>query len=159
MVPAVVIHHNVRQRIQEEKQEETQESFEKDLMKFSDHEMKLKFNRIKHFKYKGHIYFQGNDIADFLEYKKSRKAIIDHVNQENKVKFFEIHMNSSPMSVNCNLHPETIFINKYGIFDLITKSRMPLACQFRKWLVDELLPSIVETNCSEKVQNNEVHVQ
>ena len=44
-----------------------------------------------------------------------------------------------------SLHPETLFINNYGIFDLITKSRMPLARQFRKWLVDEVIPSIMDT--------------
>jgi hypothetical protein len=43
------------------------------------------------------------------------------------------------------MHPETIFISKYGIFDLVTKSRMPLARQFRKWLVTEVLPSILDT--------------
>ena len=193
LVPAVVSHHNVRRtiaqrRIQEE--EETKESLEQDVLKFSD-EMKLKFNRIKHYKYKGHVYFQANDIANFLEYEIPRKAIIDNVNQEDKVKFTEIHMNSSceilnaPISINESnqyilensqnvsmagkhqhqnlldnsqndsiapnkyyptiLHPDTMFINKYGIFDLITKSRMPLARQFRKWLVDEVLPMILET--------------
>ena len=118
---------------------------EEDAIKFSE-EMKLKFSQINHCTYQGQVYFQANPIAKFLEYKRQSQAIFDHVNKEDKVKFHQIcNSERRNMKVSVSLQPESIFINKYGIFDLTMKSKMPLARQFRKWLVDEVLPSILET--------------
>ena len=126
-----------------------------DALTFSD-QLKQKFIQIRHYKYNNDIWFQGSAVAGFLEYESTRQAINEHVNTFDKMRCSEFldasvstgygqgNQQSQSMMLR-GLHPETLFINNYGIFDLITKSRMPLARQFRKWLVDEVIPSIMDT--------------
>ena len=109
-------------------------------------QLKNQFTTISHYKYNNQIWFKASSVANFLEYENTKKAVSDHVSADDKVLFREISLQGVPIQVPCEeLHPDTVYINKYGIFDLITKSRMPLARQFRKWLVEEILPSIIDT--------------
>jgi prophage antirepressor-like protein len=57
---------------------------------------------------------------------------------------------------------DTIFINQYAILDLIPESKIPLARQFRKWFISDVLPSILDTRShTNKIPylriNNEVY--
>ena len=120
---------------------EYNESFETSIQK-----MKEQFNKITFFKVKNDIYFHGNEVAKYLEYSNYRSAIYTIVNNEDKVTF---HYLRNVLGV-CETHtaefqPETAFINQDGLFDLVIKSRMPLALQFRKWLYREVIPSILNT--------------
>lgn len=123
-----------------------------DALEFSE-QLKKKFCDIIHFKFNNDVWFQASSIASYLEYQDPKQSVRDHVSDDDKIKYDEMKSYSSPTSSATVfsgpphqriLHPETIFINKYGIFDLVTKSRMPLARQFRKWLVTEVLPSIID---------------
>ena len=108
--------------------------------------LKQKFSTILHYKYKNDVWFRASKVANYLEYENPKKAVNDHVSSEDKVLFGEISSQGYPNQVPFEeFHRDTVYINKYGIFDLITKSRMPLARQFRKWLVEEILPSILGT--------------
>ena len=120
---------------------ECNESFETSIQK-----MKEQFNKITFFKVKNDIYFHGNEVAKYLEYSNCGDAIYKIVNRDDKVTF---HYIKSVLDI-CwdqmiNFHPETAFINQDGLFDLVIKSRMPLALQFRKWLYREVIPSILNT--------------
>ena len=114
-----------------------------DALEFTE-QCKKKFQDIVHCKYNNDVYFQASSIAEFLEYENTRKAIIDHVTAEDKTSWTSICTGSVTDGYSQGkLHPDTVFINKFGIFDLLNRSRMPLARQFRKWLVEEVLPSII----------------
>ena len=44
-----------------------------------------------------------------------------------------------------HIQPETIFINDEGVFDLFMKSRKPIAKLMKRWLIYEVIPSIIRT--------------
>lgn len=85
-------------------------------------------------------WFVGKDVAQALGYLNTRKAIIDHVDTEDKMKgvinCYSIgHQNKKP-----------IFINESGLYSLILSSKLPSAKKFKRWVTSEVLPSIRKNN-------------
>jgi prophage antirepressor-like protein len=108
--------------------------------------MKEDFNKITFFKVKSDIFFHGNEVAKYLEYINYSSAIYKIVNNEDKVTFhFLKSVLGQSLMEGVQFQPETYFINQDGLLDLILKSRMPLALQFRKWLYREVIPCILNT--------------
>ena len=77
--------------------------------------------------YNSDTWFQANHIANFLEYKNSRRAIIDLVDSCNKISYEELCTNGILSNNRTGVHPDTIFINEKGVTQLMHRSRMPLA--------------------------------
>jgi len=81
----------------------------------------------------GQPYFVGKDIAGILGYSNSRKALIDHVDEEDK----EV--------TKCDTlggKQDLIIINESGLYSLILSSKMPNAKKFKRWVTSEVLPAI-----------------
>jgi len=122
--------------------------------------MKENFNKINFFKVNNDIFFHGKEVAKYLEYSNCADAIYKIVDINDKIAFHELK--SDPNVCVCQtitFHPETIFINQDGLFDLVMKSRMPLALQFRKWLLREVIPSILNTGAYVSPQISDKQVQ
>jgi prophage antirepressor-like protein len=86
------------------------------------------------------IYFKGVDVANVLEYKNSKDAIIKNVYEDDKIKMKELRE-----VANCYLPNEdkkTIYITESGLYTLILKSRMKNALEFQKWITKKILPSL-----------------
>ena len=121
--------------------------------------MQENFNKITFFRVKNDIFFHGNEVAKFLEYSNYRSAVYTFVNNEDKVTF---HYLKSVLGVceksTAQFQPETAFINQNGLWDLVLKSRMPLALRLRKWLYCEVIPSILSTGAyvSPQISNQQV---
>ena len=90
------------------------------------------------------ISFRGKDIATILDYKNSRKAIKDHVSEDDKI------LIDMKMAVNSRGN-ETLplektykcfFINESGFYSLILSSKKPEAKEFKHWVTSKVLPSI-----------------
>ena len=78
-------------------------------------------------------YFVGKDVADILGYSNSRKAITDHVDDEDKgVTKCDTLGGAQELTV----------INESGLYSLIISSKLPRAKQFKRWVTSEVLPSI-----------------
>lgn len=78
-------------------------------------------------------WFVGKDIAFVLGYSNSRKAIIDHVDDEDKgVTKCDTLGGSQDLTV----------INESGLYSLILSSKLPTAKKFKHWVTSEVLPSI-----------------
>ena len=81
----------------------------------------------------GEPWFVGKDVAEVLGYSNNRKAIGDHVDEEDK-------------GVNDSFTPggtqQMILINESGLYSLILSSHLPGARQFKRWVTAEVLPSI-----------------
>ena len=108
--------------------------------------MKEDFNKITFFKINNDLFFHGNEVAMYLEYSNYRSAINKIVNDEDKIAFHVLkNVPGVSLSDTPGFQPDTAFINQDGLLDLILKSRMPLALQFRKWLYREVIPSIIST--------------
>lgn len=81
-------------------------------------------------------YFVGKDVAAILGYTNSRKALIDHVDTEDKgVTKCDTLGGAQEMTV----------INESGLYSLILSSKLPGAKQFKRWVTFEVLPSIRKT--------------
>ena len=81
-------------------------------------------------------YFVGKDVAKILGYSNPRKALIDHVDSEDKgVTKCDTLGGTQEMTV----------INESGLYSLILSSKLPKAMEFKRWVTSEVLPSIRKT--------------
>ncbi|MBU5309274.1 phage antirepressor [Ligilactobacillus saerimneri] len=80
-------------------------------------------------------YFVGKDVATILGYSNPRKAIIDHVDEEDKKDGVTIRD-----SIGRKQTP--ILINESGLYSLILSSKLPTAKKFKRWVTNDVLPAI-----------------
>ena len=85
---------------------------------------------------KGEPFFVGSDIAKALGYKNSRKALIDHVDDEDKGVTKRDTLGGTQ---------EMVIINESGLYSLVLSSKLPQAREFKRWVTAEVLPQIRQT--------------
>lgn len=83
----------------------------------------------------GEQYFVGKDIAEILGYSNSRKALLDHVDEDDKTDGVTIRD-----SIGREQTP--VLINESGLYSLILRSQLPSARRFKRWVTSEVLPAI-----------------
>lgn len=81
-------------------------------------------------------WFVGRDVAKALGYKLARKAILDHVDKEDVLKWNTL-TNGGPQ--------EVVIINEPGLYSLILSSKLPTAKAFKHWVTHDVIPSIRKT--------------
>lgn len=86
----------------------------------------------------GDPWFVGKDVATILGYTNPRKAIIDHVDDEDKTDGVTIRD-----SIGREQNPTVI--NESGMYSLILSSKLPTAKRFKHWVTHEVLPTIRKT--------------
>lgn len=89
----------------------------------------------------GEPWFVGRDVAGALGYANASKAIINHVDEEDK----QIIKSAIADSHFGNLETKTAFINESGLYSLILSSKLPNAKKFKRWVTSEVLPAIRKT--------------
>lgn len=78
-------------------------------------------------------YFVGKDVAEVLGYSNNRKALADHVDEEDKgVTKCDTLGGKQNLTV----------INESGLYSLILSSKLPQAKEFKRWVTSEVLPTI-----------------
>lgn len=109
------------------------------------------FGEVRVVEVEGVPYFVGKDVATILGYSNSRKALMDHVDADDKgVTKCDTLGGSQELTV----------INESGLYSLILSSKMPTAKKFKRWVTSEVLPSIrkngayLTTAKLEEVMNN-----
>lgn len=86
-------------------------------------------------------YFVGKDVAVILGYSNASKAIMVHVDEEDK-QFVMIDIaDSQNGNVPCG-KSKTAIINESGVYALVFGSKLPNAKKFKRWVTSEVLPSI-----------------
>ena len=83
----------------------------------------------------GEVTFVGKDVAEILGYSNTRKALTDHVDDEDK-------MDGVTIRDSIGREQAPVFINESGLYSLILSSKMPNAKKFKRWITTEVLPSI-----------------
>lgn len=79
------------------------------------------------------IWFIGKDITECLGYSNSRKALNDHVDNEDKgVTKCDTLGGKQDLTV----------INESGLYSLVLSSKLPAAKKFKRWVTSDVLPSI-----------------
>lgn len=100
-----------------------------DLRVFRDE----RFGAVRTTEIDGEPYFVGKDVAAILGYSNSRKALLDHVDEEDKG------------VTKCDTlggAQNIVIINESGLYSLILSSKLPTAKEFKHWVTAEVLPSI-----------------
>lgn len=100
-----------------------------EMQKFTNSE----FGSVRALCLDGDVCFVGKDVATILGYSNPRKAIIDHVDEEDKG------------VTKCDTlggKQEITVINESGLYSLILSSKLPNAKKFKRWVTSEVLPSI-----------------
>ena len=83
------------------------------------------------------IWFRAKSVAIILNYSNQRKAIIDHVDPEDKCPLNEIKIRSNEsLPLNWNTQ-NTIYINESGLYSLILRSDMDKAKKFKRWITNK----------------------
>ena len=96
----------------------------------------LEFGEIRSMTINGEPWFVGKDIAAALGYSNPSKALIDHVDDEDK-------LNNETLS---SLGQRGGWlINESGMYSLILSSKLEGAKRFKRWVTSEILPSIRKT--------------
>ena len=92
----------------------------------------------------GVIWFKGKDVAGILGYEDPRKAIYDHVDNNDKKTFKELSelFGKSVLDSLKSQDEKTIFVNESGLYSLIFGSKKELAKEFKNLVTSEILPSI-----------------
>lgn len=91
------------------------------------------FGKIRTMEVNGEPYFVGKEVATILGYTNPRKAIADHVDEEDKgVTKCDTLGGTQDMTI----------INESGLYSLVLSSKLPGAKRFKRWVTSEVLPSI-----------------
>jgi prophage antirepressor-like protein len=85
---------------------------------------------------RGEPLFVGKDVATALGYSNPRKALHDHVDDEDK--------GVTKRDTLGGIQNLTV-INESGLYSLILSSKLPTAKQFKRWVTAEVLPQIRKT--------------
>lgn len=95
-----------------------------------------RFGQVRTVTIDGITYFVGKDVAIALGYSNPQKALRDHVEPEDKMvnESFTLGQGSAP-----------VLITESGLYSLILSSKLPQAKQFKRWVTNEVLPTIRRT--------------
>ena len=91
------------------------------------------FGQVRTVTIDGEPWFVGKDVAEALGYTNSRKAIADHVDEEDK---------GVTKCYTLGGIQNLIAINESGVYALIFGSKLESAKKFKHWVTSEVLPAI-----------------
>ena len=94
------------------------------------------FGQVRTLYIDGEIWFVGKDVAKALGYSNASKAVISHVDDEDK------RIEMLPTSQNGNMVGKIYIINESGLYSLIFASKLPSAKKFKRWVTAEILPAL-----------------
>ena len=87
---------------------------------------------------KGETFFVGKDVAEALGYSNTRKALSDHVDNEDR---------EDGVTIRDAIGREqrAVIINESGLYSLVLQSKLSQARVFKRWVTSEVLPQIRRT--------------
>ena len=86
---------------------------------------------------KGETFFVGKDVAQALGYSQTDKAILRHVDEDDRTKHTVID--------SMGRDQQTFIINESGLYSLVLSSKLEQAKVFKRWVTSEVLPLIRQT--------------
>lgn len=91
------------------------------------------FGAIRTIEKDGEPWFVGKDVATALGYKEATKAAREKVDDEDKgVSKIDTPSGTQEMTI----------INESGLYSLVLSSKLPTAKKFKRWVTNEVIPSI-----------------
>ncbi len=91
------------------------------------------FGKVRAIEKDGEPWLIGKDVTEALGYSNARKALADHVDEEDKGVTKRDTLGGAQ---------EMTIINESGLYSLVLSSKLPGAKKFKRWVTSEVLPSI-----------------
>ena len=104
---------------------------------------------------KQNVWFLGKDVAGILGYSNTKKAVLIHVESEDKQQIFTRHASGPKMGPVAKSHTTVhktgtvapsgsmcTYINETGFYSLLLSSKLETAKKFKHWVTSQVLPSI-----------------
>lgn len=92
-------------------------------------------------------WFVGKEIAEKLGYELGRKAVLDHVDEEDRKTLKYRDCSEIELSIlwkNGDYTNKTL-INESGLYSLVLSSKLEGAKRFKRWVTKDILPAIRKT--------------
>ena len=105
------------------------------------------FGNVRIIEFNNEPWFVGKDVAAILGYVNPSKALLDHVDDDDKVN------NDSLSSLG---QRGGWLINESGLYSLILSSKLESAKRFKKWVTSEVLPAIRKTGSYAMPKGNDL---
>lgn len=100
------------------------------------------FGEIRTVEIGGEPWFVGKDVAEILGYERDTKAVVDHVDEDDRINIDG--KTQSQFGIELGQRGGWL-INESGLYSLILSSKLPTAKKFKRWVTSEVLPSIRKT--------------
>lgn len=97
------------------------------------------FGRVRTILRDNEPWFAGKDVAEILKYERATKAIVDRVDEEDRIMIDG--KTQSQFGIELGQRGGWI-INESGLYSLILGSKLPSAKAFKRWITHEVIPSI-----------------
>ena len=97
------------------------------------------FGKVRTLELNNEPWFVGKDIASVLQYERTTKAVVDHVDDDDR-KMID-GKTQSQIGIELGQRGGWL-INESGLYSLILSSKIPTAKKFKRWVTSEVLPSI-----------------
>lgn len=101
---------------------------------FTNEELDMKVRVVE---INGEPWLVGKDVAEVLGYANPSKAVLNHVDPEDKIMEMITHSQNGNV-----VKTQTSLINESGLYSLVLRSKLPEAKKFKRWVTSEVLPSI-----------------
>lgn len=105
------------------------------------------FGKIRTLELGGEPWFVGKDVAQALGYSNPRKALADHVDDEDKGVTKRDTLGGAQ---------EMTIINESGLYSLVLSSKLSTAKAFKRWITSEVIPAIRKTGGYQIPQGKEL---
>ena len=86
-------------------------------------------------------WFNTLQICKILEYKYSNNAIRNLVNKK-YIKYLKDIIDD--YTIYPNSQPNTLFINEFGLYSFLLRSKKEKASKFFEWVVEDIIPSVIK---------------
>lgn len=91
------------------------------------------FGKIQVIERNGEPWFIGKEVAEILGYSNHRKALIDHVDDEDKGVTKRDTLGGKQ---------NIVIINESGLYSLVLSSKLEKAKAFKRWVTSEVIPAV-----------------
>jgi prophage antirepressor-like protein len=85
--------------------------------------------------------FNTLQICRILKYKDTTQAVRQLVEKE-YVKYLKDIVDD--YSIYPNAQPKTLFVNEYGLYSILLRSKKKRASKFYKWVIEDIIPSVIK---------------
>ena len=97
------------------------------------------FGQIRGVEIDGESWLVGKDVAERLGYERGSKAVVDHVDEEDRM--MVDGETQSQFGIELGQRGGWL-INESGLYALVLGSKLPTAKKFKRWVTSDVLPAI-----------------